>query len=520
MQPPRPVTLIILDGWGIAPPGPGNAITLAPTPFMDSLYQTYSHTELLCFGEAVGLPEGQMGNSEVGHLNLGAGRVVYQDITRINLAIREDGLASNQVLANAYEKVKQSGGTLHFLGLLSHGGVHSLMDHLYALIELAERQQVPRCAVHAFLDGRDTPPDSGAGYVQELLDYLKKHPGTRLASLGGRYWGMDRDKRWDRVQKAWDAMIHGKGPTTCEPVSYLKECYAREEFDEFVTPTLVLEDPQAAPLVIRDGDAVVFFNFRADRARELTWAFNQPDFDGFDVSDRPRLAAYVCMTQYDEKLEVPVAFPPEHPKNTLAEVLSKRGLKQLHIAETEKYAHVTFFFNGGEETPFPGEDRVLVPSPKVATYDLKPEMSAPEVTDRVLERIATGDYDFIVINYANGDMVGHTGVLEAAMKAVETVDGCLARLVPAVLEAGGKVALTADHGNAEQMIDPATGGPYTAHTVDKPVPFIFIDPDRRGVSLRRGALCDVAPTVLEMMGIEPPPEMTGRSLVLTPDGKA
>ncbi|MFH1059766.1 MAG: 2,3-bisphosphoglycerate-independent phosphoglycerate mutase [Pseudomonadota bacterium] len=509
---PRPVALIILDGWGIAPACASNAVTCAATPFLDGLFARWPHASLACSGEAVGLPEGQMGNSEVGHLNLGAGRVVYQDITRINQAIRAGRLAENPALTRAMARVRAAGSTLHCLGLMSDGGVHSLLTHLYAIIALAEAQGVQRIAVHAFLDGRDTPPDSGAGYIQQLQDHLAGHPAARIASLGGRFWGMDRDQRWDRVEKAWDALVRGRAPVAADPVAAVRDSYARGELDEFVAPTLIA-GPDEEPALIRDNDAVIFFNFRADRARELTWAFMAPDFSGFDVSDRPRLADYVCMTQYDEKLDAPVAFPPQDLTDTLAEVASRAGLRQLHIAETEKYAHVTFFFNGGREEPFAGEDRVLVPSPKeVATYDQKPAMSAVEVTDAVLARIASGDYDLIVMNYANGDMVGHTGVMDAAVAAMETVDACLARVVPALLKAGGAALITADHGNAEQMAD-AQGRPYTAHTVANPVPVILADPGRTGAGLADGALCDVAPTLLALLGLAPPAAMTGASLI-------
>jgi 2,3-bisphosphoglycerate-independent phosphoglycerate mutase len=511
-----PVALIILDGWGIAPDSKGNAVTQADTPYVDSLFADYPHTQLLCFGEAVGLPEGQMGNSEVGHLNLGAGRVVYQDITRINLAVKDGSIRGNQPLCLAMDRAKERGSTLHFLGLMSDGGVHSLMTHLYALIAMAEEHGVERIAVHAFLDGRDTPPDSGAGYLEELQGFLADHPAAKLASLGGRYWGMDRDKRWERVGKHYAALVRAEGPHVTDPVQYVRDCYAGNEFDEFVTPAVVV-DSQGQPLGrMQDSDAAVFFNFRADRARELTWVFNSPDFSGFDASDRPQLCDYVCMTQYDEDLEVPVAFPPQEIKNTMAEVVSKAGFKQLHIAETEKYAHVTFFFNGGEERPFPGEDRVLVPSPKeVNTYDQKPEMSAYQVTDQVVERINGNpiNYDFIVMNYANGDMVGHTGVFEAARQAMEDLDKCLERVIPAILEKGGKVLLTADHGNAEQMIDPQSGGPYTAHTVSNPVPLVLIDSKLRQCELSPGALCDVAPTLIKLMDLAQPPEMTGKCLI-------
>lgn len=517
MTHPRPVALIILDGWGIAPACDSNAVTCAATPFLDSLFAAWPHGRLLCYGEAVGLPEGQMGNSEVGHLNLGAGRVVYQDITRINQAIRQGQLAANPALSRAFARVRASGGTLHLLGLLSDGGVHSLQVHLYALIAQARAAGVERVAVHAFMDGRDTPPDSGAGYMRELQDFLRDQPGARVATVSGRFWAMDRDKRWDRVEKAWQALVEGQGLTVTDPVAAVSEAYARGESDEFVTPSVISQAGRPVAKVA-DGDAVVFFNFRADRARELTWAFNSPGFDGFDISNRPQLADYVCLTQYDEHLAVPVAFPPQDLRDTLAEVVSAAGRRQLHIAETEKYAHVTFFLNGGREEPFPGEDRVLVPSPKeVATYDLKPAMSAPEVTDRVLEGIASGGYDLIVMNYANGDMVGHTGIMDAAVAAMETVDRCLARVVPALLEAGGAVLVTADHGNAEQMKD-EHGGPYTAHTVANPVPAILVAPGQAGGRLADGALCDVAPTLLDLMGLEAPAAMTGHSLIRPREG--
>ncbi len=510
----RPLTaLIILDGWGISPQVEGNAVRGAATPFIDSLFAKYPHTRLVCQGEAVGLPKGQMGNSEVGHLNLGAGRVVYQDISRINRAIEDGSINNNPALNLAVGAAKKSGGALHLIGLVSAGGVHSDLGHLKALIKLACAEGAPKVALHAQLDGRDTPPDSGAGYIGEMLDFMAPHSQACLASVGGRYWGMDRDKRWKRVHKSWQAMVEGRGAQFLDARDYIRKCYEAGEYDEFVTPAVGLDEAGNPLATIKDGDAVIFFNFRADRARELTWAFNKPGFDGFDTGVRPKLAAYVTMTEYDEHLSVPAAFPPQEIKNTLAEVLSRAGKKQLHIAETEKYAHVTFFFNGGREDPWPGEDRVLIPSPsEVDTYDQKPAMSAPEVSDEVIRRLDTGEYDFMVLNYANGDMVGHTGVYEAAVEAMETVDRCLGLIVPAILETGGGILLTADHGNAEQMIDPVNGGPYTAHTVENPVPLILVDPKRIGQEIQSGALKDIAPSLLRLMNLSQPAEMTGTPL--------
>lgn len=510
-----PVALIILDGWGINPEAEGNAVAQADTPYIDSLFKDYPHTQLVCSGEAVGLPDGQMGNSEVGHLNLGSGRVVYQDITRINLAVANGELGGNPEFQKAFTVAKKDGRALHLLGLVSDGGVHSLLTHLEALITAASKAGVERIFIHAFLDGRDTPPDSGAGYLRQLEDFLNDYSPALIASVAGRYWAMDRDKRWDRVQEAYNALVRGQGRLAGDLITAVEEDYSNQEFDEFIKPTVRMNEDGLPVGLIKDGDAVIFFNFRADRARELTWAFNSPDFNGFDVHDRPKLGYYLCMTQYDQHLTVPVAFPPQRLEDTLADVVAAAGKTQLHIAETEKYAHVTFFFNGGVEDPVPGEDRVLIPSPKeVTTYDEKPAMSAVEVTDEVLARIAADRYDLIVMNYANGDMVGHTGVMAAAVAAMETLDRCLARVVPAMLGAGGRVVLTADHGNAEQMVDPATGGPYTAHTVSNPVPLVLIDPQRRGASLRPGgALRDVAPTVLDLMGLAQPEAMTGKSLL-------
>ncbi len=507
--------LLIMDGWGICAPGPGNACSLAETPNLDRLWADNPHTELIPYGEAVGLPAGQMGNSEVGHLNLGAGRVVYQDIVRISKAIESGEFFDNPAFKEVMAAVKSSGGALHLLGLISDGGVHSLLTHLYALIDMARQEGVDRVFVHAFMDGRDTPPKSGLGYLKEVVEVMAGKGLGRVATVGGRYWGMDRDKRWERVERHYEALVRGRGRLASDPLEAMAESYENGETDEFITPTVIV-DAGGRPLgLISDGDGVIFFNFRADRAREMTRVLTWPGFDEFDASDRPRLAGYVTMTNYDETFDLPIAFPPVKLTGLLGEVVSKAGLKQLRIAETEKYAHVTYFFNGGEEEPFPGEERILIPSPQeVETYDQKPQMSAFEVTEAVLEKIEAGDLDLIVLNFANGDMVGHTGVLEAAIVACATVDECVGRIEKAVLARGGRLIITSDHGNAEQMLD-ADGNPYTAHTVSNPVPFILVGVE--GVGLRSGGvLADVAPTILELMGLDQPPEMTGRSLVIDP----
>ncbi|MDR1397695.1 MAG: 2,3-bisphosphoglycerate-independent phosphoglycerate mutase [Desulfarculales bacterium] len=506
--------LVILDGWGIAPSGPGNAVTLAHTPYMDRLFLANTHNRLYCYGKYVGLPEGQMGNSEVGHLNLGAGRIIYQDITSINMAIEDGSFQRNPAFVTAIDRVKNTGATLHLMGLIGPGGVHALSAHLYALIDMAVKGGVAKIAVHAFLDGRDTAPDSGLGYLKELLAYIAPYEQVSLASLSGRYYAMDRDNRWERVKEAWLALVQGEGIAVSEPVQALRDAYAAKEFDEFIRPRVIRDDKGAPVAPISDNDAVIFYNFRSDRARELTRAFTDPDFSGFDAGKRPRLSYFVTMTEYDEHLPVAVAFPPQRVVNTLADVLSANGLSQLHMAETEKYAHVTFFFNGGKEEPVPGEDRVLIPSPKdVSTYDQKPAMSAPQITDTLLQRIAESRYDFILVNYANCDMVGHTGVLEAAVKAVETLDECLSRLIPAVLQQGGYVLLTSDHGNAEQMLD-QHGAPFTSHTIRNQVPVLLAAPEGSAIiQLREGSLCDIAPTVLALMNLAKPAEMTGKSLL-------
>jgi len=511
------VLLAILDGWGEGEPSPTNAVHVAATPNMDRWRKQYPFTTLLAHNGAVGLPEGQMGNSEVGHLNIGAGRVVYQDFTRINLAIEQGDFFDNPVLVETMTAVRRSGGGLHLLGLVSDGGVHSHIDHLAALLRMAAQAGIERVYVHAFLDGRDTPPESGAGYLRRLEDIIAETGVGRIVMVSGRYYAMDRDKRWERVQLAWEAMVDGRGPTATDPVAAVEEAYRRGETDEFVVPTVIV-DAQGRPLAtIDDGDCIIFYNFRADRARQLTRAFTEEGFDEFAMARRPQLARFVTFTEYEKDFDLPVAFPPLSLERILGEEVSRAGLSQLRIAETEKYAHVTYFFNGGREEPFAGEDRVLIPSPKeVATYDQKPEMSAFAVTDALLEKLAADQYDFIVLNFANGDMVGHSGKLEAAVKACEAVDQCLGRIVEAVQAKGGVVCITADHGNAEIMTDPETGEPYTAHSLN-PVPFILVHDALADRRLRSGgALKDIAPTILHLLGLPVPDEMEGDNLILQP----
>ena len=502
-----PVALVILDGWGINESCDYNAVCQARTPRIDALLRDYPSTRIGASGGDVGLPDGQMGNSEVGHLNIGAGRIVYQDLTRISKSIADGDFARNPVLTDTLERVKAAGGKLHLMGLLSDGGVHSHNTHLYALVELAKAAGVGEVCIHAFLDGRDTPPQSGAGYLEELEARLAGMHCGRVATVIGRFYAMDRDQRWDRVRSAYRAMTLGEGESAASSAEAIAAAYAAGETDEFVKPRVI--DPVAT---IDDGDAMFFFNFRADRAREITRAFTEAEFCGFPREKKPRLSAYACLSEYDETFGLPVAFPPQSYPHLLGEVVAAAGLHQLRIAETEKYAHVTFFFNGGSEVPFPGEDRALIPSPKdVATYDLKPEMSAAAVTDEAVACIEGGNYDFIVLNFANPDMVGHTGVLPAAIRAMETVDACLGRVVDAVLAAGGRLLITADHGNCEQMADGA-GHPHTAHTTNA-VPLILVGPERRNLTLRPGILADLAPTLLELLGLPQPEEMTGRSLI-------
>ncbi|MBN2427365.1 MAG: 2,3-bisphosphoglycerate-independent phosphoglycerate mutase [Deltaproteobacteria bacterium] len=507
-----PTVLLILDGWGIAEAGEFNAFSRGNTPHIDALIENWPHTALKASGLAVGLPEGQMGNSEVGHLNMGAGRVVYQDFTRINKAIENGEIASNATFLDLFSAVRSKAGKLHFMGLLSDGGVHSHIEHLFALLRLAKEKGLEDICIHAFMDGRDTPPSSGEGYLKQLENFLEELGCGRVASVTGRFYAMDRDQRWERVEKAFRALTLGEGKTVASSVTGIESAYQAGETDEFIKP-LVVTSGQGPCGTVNDGDGIVFFNFRADRAREITRAFTENSFDGFERPVEPKLAGFACMTEYDEGFDLPIAFPPESHRNILGETLAKAGLTQLRIAETEKYAHVTFFFNGGEEQPFSGEERVLIPSPKdVATYDLKPAMSAPEVSSEAVRRIQSGAYDFIVLNFANFDMVGHTGILEAAVAAVETVDSCVGQVVGAALDAGGKVILTSDHGNCEKMQD-ETKGPHTAHTTN-PVPLVLIDPERRMCRLREGSLADIAPTALDIMGLEKPPEMTGESLIL------
>jgi 2,3-bisphosphoglycerate-independent phosphoglycerate mutase len=512
----RPVVLIILDGWGIGRDEPGNAVLAANTPTLDRLLRTYPHATLRCSGEDVGLPAGQMGNSEVGHLNLGAGFIVYQWITRIDRAITDGSFFENPALVAAVERCRQRGSTLHLLGLAGTGGVHAHSRHLIALLDLAKRRGLMRVAVHAFTDGRDTSPTSGLGFVDEIERHLSSLGIGRIATVSGRYYAMDRDRRWDRTRLAYEAIVDAQGPVAASARQAIEASYAADVTDEFIVPT-VIADEQHPPIRVEPGDEIIFFIFRADRARQLTRALAEPDFQGFA---RGRVVAGVCpvttMTRYEVGLPVTVAFEPHDVTSPVARVVSDAGLTQFHCAETEKYAHVTFFFNGGREEPFPGEERTLIPSPKVATYDLQPEMSAAGVTDAVVEAIGSGRFDFVIVNYANCDMVGHTGVFSAAVKAVETVDTCLGRVLDAVAAARGVALVTADHGNAEEMIDRATGGPMTAHTTN-PVWVVLVTPDDhalRHTTLRSdGILSAVAPTIVRLLGLPTPEEMTTPALI-------
>ena len=503
--------LMILDGFGDNPNKDGNAIKLAKTPNIDKLMKKYPNTDIRTSGLAVGLPEGQMGNSEVGHTNIGAGRIVYQELTRITKSIEDGDFFTNPEFISAIENCKKNHSKLHILGLLSDGGVHSHIRHLFGLLEMAKRRDFEDVYVHCFLDGRDTPPASAESYIIKLQDKMKEKGIGKIASISGRFYSMDRDKRWERVKKSYDALVNGIGNKAGSAIGAIEDSYQKEVFDEFVEPTIICngDTPVAT---IEKNDSVIFFNFRPDRARQITRSLVDPEFDGFETKKDLNLY-FVCFTSYDETMpNVHIAFKKETLKNTFGEYISEKGYTQLRIAETEKYAHVTFFFNGGEEKQYPGEDRILVPSPKVETYDMKPEMSAYEVTDKVLEAISEDKYDVIILNYANTDMVGHTGSLPAAIKAVEAVDECVGKVVKLVESKQGSMLITADHGNAEQMIDYKTGEPHTAHTTN-PVPLILVTANEKLKLKDDGKLADLAPTMLDLMNLEKPEEMTGISLL-------
>ena len=505
----RPVVLAILDGYGISKETKGNAVCSAKKPNLDRLNATYPTTVIHASGMDVGLPDGQMGNSEVGHTNIGAGRIVYQELTRITKSISDGDFFENEALVGACKNCADKNSSLHIMGLLSDGGVHSHIEHLFAIVELAKKQGLKNVYVHCFLDGRDVSPTSGVDFAAQLENKLSEIGVGKIATLSGRYYAMDRDNRWERVTKAYDALVYGKGETADNAVDAIKASYANDVTDEFVVPTVILENGKPTA-TIGEGDSIVFYNFRPDRAREITRTLVDPDFDGFE---RKYFETYfVTMTQYDAKMpNVHVAFKPQKLVNTIGEYVSSKGLKQLRIAETEKYAHVTFFFNGGVEKVYDGEDRILVASPKVATYDMQPEMSAYEVTDKLLEALDTDKYDMVILNFANCDMVGHTGIMEAAIKAVETVDECIGKVADKVISMGGAIFITADHGNAEQMIDPADGSVFTAHTTNV-VPLIAAGIG--DVKLNEGRLADLAPTMLDVMGLDIPEEMTGKSLIV------
>jgi 2,3-bisphosphoglycerate-independent phosphoglycerate mutase len=513
--PRRPVALIILDGWGIGRDEPGNAVLAANTPTMDRIWRDYPHTSVLTSGFAVGLPDGQMGNSEVGHMNLGAGFVVFQAISRIDKAIADGELAANPHLLAAIDDCIERGSTLHLMGLVSDGGVHSHTRHLVAIVNIAAQRGLDRIAIHAFTDGRDTGPTTGLGFVSSLEAELLHIGVGRIASVSGRYYAMDRDHRWDRTRAAFDAIVHGIAPAAISASVAVSNAYESGVTDEFIHP-VVIPGPDGSIARISNDDVVLSFNFRSDRMRQLIGALSRPEFDGFDRGEAPADVRVFTLTRYEDDLPVEVIFPPHDVINPLARVISEAGLTQLHAAETEKYPHVTFFLNGGREEPFPGEARVLVASPKVATYDLQPEMSARPLTSDVIHRLHSGQIDFLIVNYANGDMVGHTGVFGAAVVAIETVDSCLGELLDVILASGGRAIVTADHGNAEEMIDPETGGPMTAHTTN-PVPLVLVTTDDdplRHANLREGSvLSAVAPTILELLGVDAPATMTQQSLV-------
>jgi len=505
------LALIILDGFGYREETDANAIAAARKPTWDKLWHDYPHTLISGSGQCVGLPDGQMGNSEVGHLNMGTGRIVYQDFTRINLAIETGDFFKNQTLIDAMTLANQSNKAIHIMGLLSPGGVHSHENHIHAAVTLTAKLQSKSVYIHAFLDGRDTPPQSAMASLQSLDKHCKTLQCGHIASLIGRYYAMDRDKRWDRIQKAYDLLVDGKGDYTAISAEQgLEQAYSRGESDEFVLPTTIHAEG-VTPVTINDGDVVLFMNFRSDRAREITQSLIDTNFQRFSRERWPQLASFVCLSEYDNRFPCPIAFPPIALNNILSEYLSRLGIKQLRIAETEKYAHVTFFFNGGIEHPYPGEDRILIPSPNVPTYDLCPEMSAPEITTRLIEEIKSQKYELIVCNFANPDMVGHTGNFDATVKAIEVIDACLQKIIEALQEIGGELLITADHGNAEKMFDSLSNQPHTAHTND-PVPFIY-----RGrnaiIANQKGKLSDISPTILYLLGLSQPKEMTGSSLV-------
>ena len=508
--------LIILDGWGVREDRTGNAVAQAHTPFLHKIQKQYPCSQLVTFGNAVGLPDEIMGNSEVGHLNIGAGRVVYQDLMRIDKAIENGSFFENPAISRLMEKVKKNRSKLHLMGLVSDGGVHSQLTHLFALLDMAGRRQLEQVVVHAILDGRDTPPTSGVTYLSALQSHIETSGIGAIASICGRFYAMDRDKRWDRIEKAFHLYTRGQGIQATDPIAAINSAYAKKETDEFVKP-IVMVEADGSPLgTLKNGDGILFFNFRADRAREITRALTDKTFDEFERTPMPDLCGYTCMTRFDESFSLPIAFEPVYMVNILGEIISRNGLRQLRIAETEKYAHVTYFFNGGREKPFEGEDRCLIPSPReVSTYDQKPEMSAHEVTREVLERIASDAYDLIVLNFANMDMVGHTGIMPAAVKACETIDLCVENIMQKLHEKQWAAIVTADHGNAEKMID-EQGNPYTAHTVGR-VRCILVDDTRAHLALNDGALCDIAPTILEIMGLAQPDEMTGKSLLTLED---
>jgi len=511
MARPKPVALLILDGWGYSPDNTSNAIAKAHTPTWDHLLAHYPHTLISGSGEDVGLPEGQMGNSEVGHLTLGAGRVIYQDLSRITNAIEQGDFFQNPVLINAFNQAKRNQKSVHILGLLSPGGVHSHEDHIFAALTMAAQQQVSSVYVHAFLDGRDTPPQSARTSIEKLEQVAAK-TGAHIATICGRYYAMDRDKRWERVQLAFNALVYGQAPFHAKTaLDALDLAYARKETDEFVKPTIIVRDNEP-PVIIHPGDVVIYMNFRSDRARALTYAFTDPLFEGFERGNYPHLSEFVCLTEYAENINAQVVFKPQVHRNVLGEYLQNLHLKQLHVAETEKYAHVTFFFNGGIETPFQGEERILIPSPKVATYDLVPEMSAIEVTQTVVNNILHGQFDFIVCNYANADMLGHTGNFSATVKAIETLDSCLHKIFDALEKVDGEALITSDHGNAEMMFDEISGQMHTAHTTSL-VPLIYFGKQKCHFKEGTGKLSDVAPTLLYLLQLSQPEEMTGTSLL-------